>query len=70
MFALSQFIATSQHYFVAPMPCEHGRQVSAAGTAAASYADKARSSRLEETAMALATVLATLTHLSALVATV
>lgn len=67
MFALKQFIATSQHYFVAPLSSGPLTQAEAVPT---SYADMASASRLEEAAMALATTLATLTYFTALAAAV
>ncbi|WP_310388264.1 hypothetical protein [Roseateles sp.] len=68
MFALSKFIATSQHYFVTPMPSDIKTATDAAPQTG--YADEAPSSRLEDAAMALATTLAGLTYFTAVAAAV
>ena len=70
MFALKNFIATSQHYFVAPMACEHAARTEMSTSGAPSYADQARSSRVEEAVMAVSTGLATLTYFTALASAV
>ncbi|MEJ6004195.1 hypothetical protein WG899_01430 [Paucibacter sp. AS339] len=63
MFALSNFIATSQHYFVAPMPAEAGLAMPKT-----SFGRQALSSKGEEWVMAAAFTLAWLTSLTAVVA--
>ncbi|MCV2361060.1 MULTISPECIES: hypothetical protein [Roseateles] len=72
MFALSNFIATSQHYFVSPMAGEGkvAADISACSGVAGSYAPQARSSRVEDAAMALAATLAGLTYFTALASAV
>jgi hypothetical protein len=68
MFALNNFIATSQHYFVAPMACE---LKSAAATAASSasadgFASRPRAVMLEQLTMAALVILSGMTLANAL----
>ena len=70
MFALNKFIATTQHYFVTPMPTDIKPAKGMAAAPVASYADEAPSSRLEDAAMTLAATLAGLTYLTAVASAV
>lgn len=67
MFALSNFIATSQHYFVSPMPAADAR-LAGQSAAEASFGSQSLSSKGEEWVMAAAFTLAWLTSLTAVVA--
>ncbi len=67
MFALSNFIATSQHYFVSPMPAADA-QVAAQTAPQTSFDRQAMSAKGEEWVMAAAFTLAWLTSLTAVVA--
>jgi hypothetical protein len=63
MFALNNFIATSQHYFVAPMPCELKPATSTATSAATAegFASRPRAVILEQLTMAALVILSGLT---------
>lgn len=71
MFALNKFIATSQHYFVAPMPCEVQAAIAAtAATAKTSsrtgFASQQEAPMLEQLTMAALVILSGLTLANAL----
>ncbi|MFY7865390.1 hypothetical protein [Roseateles sp.] len=67
MFALSNFIATSQHYFVSPMPAADARLAAPSATQG-SFGSQSLSSKGEEWVTAAAFTLAWLTSLTAVVA--
>lgn len=68
MFALSNFIATSQHYFVTPMPAESGLAAAHATKPRATFTPHTLSAQGEEWVTAAAFTLAWLTSLTAVVA--